>query len=715
MIYDKFNLQPADPYGLCKSDFLDFNGIRMCGSLPASEIRHYYFPENEFRVKFVSDNKITARGDHHSFSIRVRQLDCDSNSITTSVSAVDAVAPFRKNSLSSSSHQRDVSVANCDQTLTDVTFEIQSQNYPSSYSSDLNCRYTIIKSIGKSDHPICQLEVHFVELEMPSDGSDCSYDYLNFDAFGRMCGSVASGSVKFFPFDTNVFTLTFRSDATRKDRAQVFNGFYLKVRQRECMHDDHVSSHPGKKMHAVSSVATTTSSLQRQGSSTQCGEVISTPEFEVRSPYYPSSYSENVECVYTIKKSDWRICSMELRFVEFDVQESSNCEKDYLLMDGKKLCGKYKANTRMNFDFSDSPEKILFFKSDNEDSRRGFLIIGHQRPCPDPLLSAHDKSAASLLPADPRQQLMRPDPASLSDQRDDSPVQSVCEFCFTEPNGVFTSYGYPMSYPGNLNCKYKISPQPGFCSLEIRFEEFDLPHGSSDCSQDYLQVDNVRYCGTQLRGVRKIVTFLASSPHEVVIRFSSDRVTSGKGFHATYSQIPCEKSSSVVAAATAASIQSSVRHDPPDGGRMQPSPPPTSLTSGDRISVVDKSSLFPRIPCDLVIYDMYFEISSPGYPFGYPTFADCLFSVRRLNNRICSLVLQFNELDLHPLAPDDACTAGDFLQIGRQRLCHGIRNGTKSESASLFLRHHSSASLFVAFERIPAERGNMRMQFGGRN
>jgi hypothetical protein len=252
----------------------------------------------------------------------------------------------------------------------------------------MSCRYTIIKSVGKTDHPICQLEVHFSELEMPSsfqsssstsstDGGDCSTEYLNFDAFGKVCGSIPSGTVKFFPFETNVFTLNFRSDSGRSasakgrnnDKANVFHGFHLKIRQRECMDDSLSHLLPVKPV---------TSPLHRQGqtpavtSSTHCGEVISTSEFEVRSPYYPSSYSENVECVYTIKKSNARICSMELRFVEFDVEESPNCEKDYLLMDGKKLCGRYKANTRMNFDFSTSPERFsiseLITRTPGEDS-----------------------------------------------------------------------------------------------------------------------------------------------------------------------------------------------------------------------------------------------------------------------------------------------------------------------------------------------------------
>ena len=119
----------------------------------------------------------------------------------------------------------------------------------------------------------------------------------------------------------------------------------------------------------------------------------------------------------------------------------------------------------------------------------------------------------------------------------------------------------------------------------------------------------------------------------------------------------------------------------------------TSVASGNRINVLESgqtpsssissvdreasgSSLLPRVPCDLVIYDMMFDISSPGYPYGYPGNSDCLFSVRKLNNKICSLVLHFMEFDLEESVK---CT-GDSLEINEEdKLCTGMRNGTQSE------------------------------------
>ena len=36
--------------------------------------------------------------------------------------------------------------------------------------------------------------------------------------------------------------------------------------------------------------------------------------------------------------------------------------------------------------------------------------------------------------------------------------------------------------------------------VQVRFEEFDF-HFSPECNQDYLEINGVRYCGNQLKGV----------------------------------------------------------------------------------------------------------------------------------------------------------------------------------------------------------------------
>ena len=197
------------------------------------------------------------------------------------------------------------------------------------------------------------------------------------------------------------------------------------------------------------------------------------------------------------------------------------------------------------------------------------------------------------------------------------------------------------------------------------------------------------------------------SPGEVTLVFSSNSHNSGRGFKLIYTQIPCDSNVNrglITSGGSSPSLPSSFSMPPalPSANSantltsFDPSSS-TSIASGSQISVIDATpidhirtnaaigsstvSISPgppsatRVPCDLVIYDLFFEISSPGYPYGYPQNADCLYSIRRLNNRICSLVLHFIELDL---ASSASCTS-DYLELDGQRICTGIANDTKSE------------------------------------
>lgn len=82
-----------------------------------------------------------------------------------------------------------------------------------------------------------------------------------------------------------------------------------------------------------------------------------------------------------------------------------------------------------------------------------------------------------------------------------------------------------------------------------------------------------------------------------------------------------------------------------------------------------------RMPCDLVVYDMLFELSSPGYPYSYPLNADCLYSVRRLSDQVCKLRLTIVEFDLES---SKNCET-DSLSIGGHAMCGQLLNQTVKE------------------------------------
>ena len=194
------------------------------------------------------------------------------------------------------------------------------------------------------------------------------------------------------------------------------------------------------------------------------------------------------------------------------------------------------------------------------------------------------------------------------------------------------------------------------------------------------------------------------SPGEVTLVFSTNSYNSGRGFKLLYTQIPCDSEANRGLITGSAPPSFAMPHglNINSGNALSSSydssPSSTSVASGSQISVIDATPIdhirtnaamgpssgfispgspppATRVPCDLVIYDLFFEISSPGYPYGYPQSADCLYSIRRLNNRICSLVLHFIEVDL---SPSPGCQS-DYLELDGQRICSGIANDTKKE------------------------------------
>ncbi|XP_077300380.1 cubilin homolog [Arctopsyche grandis] len=62
--------------------------------------------------------------------------------------------------------------------------------------------------------------------------------------------------------------------------------------------------------------------------STACGGELKSEEGRFTSPKYPSSYPPNVQCVWTLKPSPGN--QVRLSISKFDVEESDNCDKDYL-------------------------------------------------------------------------------------------------------------------------------------------------------------------------------------------------------------------------------------------------------------------------------------------------------------------------------------------------------------------------------------------------
>ncbi|CAG2116376.1 unnamed protein product, partial [Medioppia subpectinata] len=648
--FDDFEIQPSDPNAYCKYDFVDFNGVRVCGDVMRGDIRTYYFSSETFPIHFHSDNSVTSSD--RAFRLNVRQTECEpqNNQIIPS----EAMRP-------QDHYQK---AYDCNRVYSEVGFELKSPNYPQSYPNNMNCKYTILKQ--RTGLKICQLEVNFVDMDLEKS-NDCSNDYLNFNG-QLMCGTLSSETTRYYLFESNQFVINFVSDSQRSQR-----GFYLRIRQKECPPPEDTTYPVVRQPYSGNEV-------------TQCGGIYTDITFDLKSPQYPEYYENNVECFYRIRRKHDNICKLEIRFVDFDVEPSPGCGYDYLIIDGKKMCGDMKPNLIKSIDFMEN-EKILMFRTGTTSKRRGFYAKIYQKEC-EVYVPSTDTSL--VLP----------------------PIPSICELCFTEVMGTIQSYDYPNNYPPNLSCKYKITALPGNCMVQLNFEQFRMEYSES-CDNDYLEINNIRYCGNQLEGA----TLLAfnKKPEDVSIKFVTNGHKSYRGFRASYTQLPCiggvpsgqqqitlqqqeqyyqhkyqsktlpsqqptqqqtqrypqsqpqqhqtngydSKTQSQYSSQSQPPFQSSSRSPPFMGSNG------VSNYGSVPIAIIDSTnSSLVRVPCDRVIYDMVFEMRSPNYPNYYPPNTDCLYSIRRVNSNAKG---------------DYKECVGDSLEINGNKMCGSLPNNTVEE------------------------------------
>ncbi|XP_076316353.1 cubilin-like isoform X1 [Tachypleus tridentatus] len=432
----------------CLHDSLQVNNELICGDVRRGTVRTFEFRGRRTLIHFYSDALVTSRG----FHIRVTQKEC----IPTATSP-----PF-------------VGPTFCNERFTALEFEITSVNYPNNYNDKLNCRYTVVKYNGL----VCRLELTFVDFNI-QQSPDCSDDYLEVNG-DRLCGKLRENTRQTIEFFEAAKVLSFHSNDRRNDK-----GYKIHVLQREC--------------------ETFTTRTPFLPDNSFCSDVYTRKEFYLSSVNYPQNYDNNLDCSYVIRRYNSNVCSLRLQFLDFDVESSTDCEYDYLDVDGQKLCGTLPAGTSRTYDFQ-SFEKVIHFRTDSASSRPGFRMRITQEEC-------SQTSAPTLT----------------------TPLSRDCHENFRELEFDITSEEYPREYPNNRDCRYAIYRQNNICQLELTFLTFDV-EGNEDCRYDYLRVDGETLCGALPVGESRILDFKTSKK---VIEFHSDSATTRQGFHIRARQIPC--------------------------------------------------------------------------------------------------------------------------------------------------------------------------------
>ncbi|KAK3106526.1 hypothetical protein FSP39_021900 [Pinctada imbricata] len=334
----------------------------------------------------------------------------------------------------------------CGSDLTTTTGIITSPNYPSNYPHNRDCIWTITAPQGN------QILLNVTEFALEFH-PNCNYDYLEIrnggypssPLVGKYCGSTIDRIIR---SHSNRLYIRFRTDVSQYAR-----GFQI-------MYD---------------------------ATSSGCGADLTSPTGSFVSPNYPMAYSHNAECFYTITVA--KGSTIQLTFVDFDLEEHSRCIYDYIEIHDNsasgpvlaKLCGS------QNPDPITSPGNKLWIKyrTDYSVPGRGFHIY----------------------------------------------YSTVCNNRLTTYSGVIESPNFPDPYPHNRNCTWIIDTTLGN-TVNVSFSHFDV-EGDANCQYDYLELRDgalmtspllSKVCGTELPAP------LASSGEMMWINFISDFSVAQNGF-----------------------------------------------------------------------------------------------------------------------------------------------------------------------------------------
>ncbi|XP_001377380.2 cubilin [Monodelphis domestica] len=268
---------------------------------------------------------------------------------------------------------------------------------------------------------------------------------------------------------------------------------------------------------------------------------------------YPNPYFGNQRCNWTIQVTAGN--TINYTFSAFELEDHRNCSVEYLeLHDGPQLIARYcGAEIPPAGTTTGSKLHVLFHTDGVGNNERGFQMYWNLNGCGGEL---------------------------------------------NGPTGSFSSPGYPGNYPPNKECIWYIRTAPG-SSIQLTIDDFDVEY-HLNCRYDVLEVYGgpdfhsprvAQLCSSRSRDNPLRVS---STGNSVAIRFKTDNSINGRGFNASWQEIPggC-------------------------GGIFQAS-------SG--------------------------EIHSPNYPNSYRSNTDCTWVIRV--DRNYHVLLNFTDVDFEP---QDAC------------------------------------------------------------
>ncbi|KAM7303384.1 cubilin-like [Ixodes scapularis] len=517
-----------------------------------------------------------------------------------------------------------------------------------------------------------------------------------------------------YDFEGNEKVIRFHSDA-----ANSRPGFQIQMRQHECaLQGQSPRPPPARPLQGLGPVDE--GHRQPPPQQQKCDKIFTSRLFDIRSLGYPRGYPNDLDCKYIVFQVSHDICSLELTFLDFDIEKNQECSADFLELDGERVCGSLPPDSKKLVQFT-SAQMVFRFRTDHSSNRPGFHIKARQVQCGSrvPPVTNLGKAPALGVP---------------------------CTYEFCDRSGVFYSQGFPGPYPNQMSCTYRVLALPGHCRVELSFVQFNLEsHKKPDgqCGADFMEINNVRYCNRQLEGqISKAPALGVPCTYEFCDRSG---VFYSQGFPGPYpNQMSCTYR--VLALPGHCRVELSFvqfnleSHKKPDGqcgadfmeinnvrycnrqleGQIRIldfKDSPRSITMHfitndhnagrgflgfykqlaceghnrvpDRPVPAEPPSLFepgfepPRQPpdtqrqpsCDRLYALREFELESPGYPSSYPPGLDCRYFIRRLNDGICALRVTFNSFDLE----DSPSCHNDYFEVDGHKICGQLPPGKAKE------------------------------------
>lgn len=341
--FNVFQLE-GNGYGVCRYDFVEIKDKddkvlgKFCGGkLPQTVTSS----SNVMWVEFRSDHTQTRGG--FSAVYYADEDECQNNNGGCQHTCVNTVGSYICSCREGFVLQKDKhsckEVTECGATLTALSGEITSPNYPGSYQSNRDCTWKIVVPAGN------HLELTFTEIDI-EEKTGCPFDYVEVfsgsgkqaHSLGRYCGRRVPRTLR---SRSHKMAVKFRSD--KRVSSKGFRAEYKAV----C----------GAQLHASNS--------KRQ--------------FFSHPNYGDDNYEPSLHCLWLLTARSGHV--IRLRFKEFDVENEKNCAYDNVMIyDGRnnnslllgKVCGSASQLSANEF-VSTGNRMFIQFRTDLSNSRKGFI------------------------------------------------------------------------------------------------------------------------------------------------------------------------------------------------------------------------------------------------------------------------------------------------------------------------------------------------------